>query len=133
MPMLKQTPVEEALDIAPSSVIEDNQIIVLSPEADANSDFDYARDNIRLAIEAGIATLSDMKTLVDQSQHPKMYEAYISMLKTVVDSNKSLLETRKLQKQIERLDAPETPTHVQNNLFVGTTADFQQMLEDEQD
>lgn len=131
----KRDSLEDILDLSPSSVVEEGSSvpIVYNPASNSAQDYDYARDNIRLVIETGLSQLEVMKDLAAKSQHPKMFEVFISMLKTVTDSNKTLLDLKKVEKQIQKLDDTDKPTMVQNNLFVGTTADLQRMIEGDDD
>lgn len=131
----KRDDLESILDLTPSSVSEESNSvpIVYDPSSNSDQDYEYARDNIRLAIETGLSELDSLKNLAHNSQHPKMYEVFISMIKTVTDSSKTLVDMKKVEKQIQKMDGNTGPTLVQQNLFVGTTADLQKMLEGDDD
>jgi hypothetical protein len=58
-------------------------------------------------------------------------------MKTMAETNKDLLELQRTKKVLQKEDpkAPqlEGPQNVTNNLFVGSTAELQKMLRDQQD
>lgn len=121
---MNNDPIANALDItplAPSSPIiqrfEDNQVV---------DDFEFARTNLINAIEQGQTALADIVTVAGMSQHPRAYEVVATLLKTVADANKDLLELQKRKKDLTGIGP--APTTVNNNLFVGSTAELQQLI-----
>ena len=121
-------PINNALDLAP---IETNSKVVLLNEEvnQVSDDFDSVRSNLYDAVEISQVALQDMVGIAQQSQHPKAYEVLNSMIKTFADINMNIAD---LQVKKQRLAGPskEEATHVTNNLFVGTTAELNKMLED---
>jgi hypothetical protein len=70
-----------------------------------------------------------MLEVARQSQHPRAYEVVSTLMKTLADANKDLIEVS--TKKNEDKDAEDKgPEVVNNNLFVGSTADLQKMLKD---
>ena len=63
------------------------------------------------------------------SQHPRSYEVVATLVKAVADANKDLLELSKKRKELEKEDngGPKT---VNNNLYLGSTADLLKLLKD---
>lgn len=100
-------------------VIEDNQ-----PERD----YQYARDNFYNVIEKGTQALEDMLDVAKASEHPRAYEVVSTLMKTLVDANKDLVS---MSDKKVKADEPEQGKPVtNNNLFVGSTAELQQLLKD---
>lgn len=89
-------------------------------------DFEFARGHMLSAIEKGQEALSDMLQVAGMSQHPRAYEVVATLLKTVADANKDLLELQKRKKDLTGIGP--APTTVNNNLFVGSTAELQQLI-----
>lgn len=89
-------------------------------------DFEYARGNLISAIEKGQEALSGILDVAGMSQHPRAYEVAATLIKTVSDANKDLLELQKRKKELTGESA--APTTVNNNLFVGSTAELQQLI-----
>jgi hypothetical protein len=97
----------------------------------AKTDFEVARANVYEVIQNGLTAIDKLSQIADQSQHPRAFEVLGGLMKTMLDANKDLLE---LQKKIREIDNVETPNNpeakgVTNNLFVGSTAELQKMIE----
>lgn len=93
-----------------------------------DDDVDQARTGLYDALTKSQAAVGDMMAIAQQSQHPKAYEILNQSIKTMADISMGLAD---LQIKRQRLNkaAPGEQT-VQNNLFVGSTAELQKMLED---
>ena len=61
-------------------------------------------------------------------QHPRAYEVAANLVKTMVEANKELLDLQKKKKEIEKIEAKSNPQTVNNNLFVGSTAELLKAL-----
>jgi len=92
------------------------------------TDYEYARGSMISVIEKGGEALNDMLSVAQQSQQPRAYEVVATLLKTIADTNKDLLELQKRHKDIESMDGPQTPQTINNNLFVGSTAELQKLI-----
>ena len=68
-----------------------------------------------------------MLDVAKASEHPRAYEVVSTIMKTLVDANKDLvgMSEKKKPKEAEAFDGK-----VNNNLFVGSTAELQQLLKD---
>lgn len=96
---------------------------------DAQEDFEYARQNLKDIIEKGQDALETVFELAKTSESPRAFEVASQMVKTLTDANKDLLELRKKNKEITGEGAqPSTPHTVNNHLFVGSTAELQQLI-----
>lgn len=95
-------------------------------------DVDDARSNLHDAVSIAQQAIQDMLNIAQQSQHPKAYETLNSLLKTYSDISMNMAELH-IKKQ--RLDMkkpsgePEDAQNITNNLFVGSTSELQQMIE----
>jgi hypothetical protein len=123
---------DAALGLNPMAQFDDHQInlpaVVQSDSEQVEEDVEQARDNITNAIELSQTAVQDMLSIAQQSQHPKAYEVLNSMIKTYADISMGLVD---LQAKKAKLVAkkPEEGQTINNNLFVGSTAELQQMLE----
>lgn len=92
-------------------------------------DYEYARGNMIAVIEKGQEALSGILDVAGMSQHPRSYEVVATLVKAVADANKDLLELAKKRKDLEKVDngGPQT---VNNNLYLGSTADLLKLLKD---
>ena len=119
--------IAQTLDIAPLQVTTPLEPIVENnPDNQVQDDFEFARGHMINAIEKGQEALSDMLQVAGMSQHPRAYEVIATLLKTVADATKDLLELQKRKKDLTGVSS--TPTTVNNNLFVGSTAELQQLI-----
>jgi hypothetical protein len=91
-----------------------------------DDDFEYARGNMIAAIEKGQEALNGVLEVAGMSQHPRAYEVAATLVKTLADANKDLLELQKRKKDLTGVGP--NPTTVNNNLFVGSTAELQQLI-----
>ena len=101
-------------------------------------DFDYARDHVYGIIEKNQMAIDEMMTIASSSQHPAAYETLTKLIKVQSDLAKSLLKLHEQKKEV-KLDAhaPNQQPHqhitadkvVNQNLFVGSTKDYQDMLD----
>jgi|TARA_B110000211_G_C14070405_1_gene549686 hypothetical protein len=93
----------------------------------ADKDYDYARANFYNIIETGTEALEQMLDVAKASEHPRAYEVVSTIMKTLVDANKDLVDMsvdmRKGRGE-ETLESANTT----NNLFVGSTSELQKML-----
>ena len=70
--------------------------------------------------------------VADSSQHPRAYEVLAKLMDTIIDANKDLLD---LQTKIRDINTADTPLNekaktINNNLFVGSTAELQKVLKE---
>lgn len=79
------------------------------------------------AIEKGQEALSGMLDVANMSQHPRGYEVVATLIKTLSDANKDLLELSKRKKD---LLGGQEPTTINNNLYVGSAAELLKMLKE---
>ncbi len=98
-------------------------------------DFDYARDNVYGIIAKGQEAIEEMLKIASASQHPAAYETLTKMLKVQGELSKALLKIHEQKKEVKS-DAPSQPNQqittekvINQNLFVGTTEELQEMIE----
>ena len=91
-----------------------------------DSDFEFARNNMIEVIEKSKDALDGILDVAQMSQHPRGYEVAATLIKTIADINKDLLELSKKKKELS--GNVETPKTVNNNLFVGSTSELLKML-----
>ena len=128
--------ISDSLGLAPMEEVIEGKVVVEAkslPEKvkkdddRAEIDYDYARTNFYNIIETGTEALEQMLDVAKASEHPRAYEVVSTIMKTLVDANKDLvgMSEKKKPKEAEAFDGK-----VNNNLFVGSTAELQQLLKD---
>ena len=122
--------IEDSLDMVPlDEIYEPAPVQKLEPPADIEKDFKYARDNFYNVIEKGSEALEDMLNVARASEHPRAYEVVSTIMKTLMDANKDLVDLAEKKKKTEKPEEDKQRV-TNNNLFVGSTADLQQLLKD---
>lgn len=91
-------------------------------------DFDFARGNLLNIIMKGGEAIDEMMEFARASQHPRSYEVLSTLLKTLTDANKDLLSLSKTRKELTKTE--DQPQTVNQNLFVGSTAELHKLLKD---
>lgn len=107
----------------PLQIIEEN--------TDAEHDFELARKNLQELAKKGNKALDELILLAQNSEHPRAYEVVATLIKTLADTNKDLLDARKRKIDIDKargVSPSEGSKTVNNNLFVGSTSELQKFL-----
>ena len=108
---------------------ESKNLIKLEDAEQVKDDLESAREGLIEAMAKSKSAVEDMVSIAQQSQHPKAYEVLNSAIKTLADVAMDLAELQ-LKKQKLTGTAKEPPSTVNNNMFVGSTAELQKILED---
>ena len=110
----------------------ENAVEVVQPkqddESEIDSEYDYTKQNLHNIIDRGSDALEEMLMIAKQTEQPRAFEVVSTLLKTLSDANKDLLELKSKQKALKG----EKPTakNVTNALFVGSTAELQKMIKE---
>lgn len=125
-------PLSRALNLNPLPTDSSVRSIVAKAHDDsAKNDFDMVRSNIYEIIQNGSNAMDKLSQIADQSQHPRAFEVLATLMKTMLDANKDLLDAHKKIRDISDAETPsnEEAKSVTNNLFVGSTSDLQKVIE----
>jgi hypothetical protein len=119
-------PIENKVDSIVSNLIAD------AHNDSAKTDFEAARANIHNLIENGNDAMHKLALIAESSQHPRAFEVLAKLMDTILNANEKLLT---LQSKIREIDAADSPINekaktINNNLFVGSTAELQKVLKD---
>ena len=97
---------------------------------DIDTDYKYARENLYEIIENGSHALHEVVEIAKASEHPRAFEVVASLMKTLTEANKDLLEVQAKVKKLKQEETIRGPSTVTNALFVGSTTELQNMLKD---
>ena len=118
------------LNITPT--IRENDLVIHQDTDNVGSeeldtDIKYVRDMMYDTIKNTSDAVEEMLGIAKQSQHPRAFEVVATLLNTQREASKDLLDLHKKKKELkhEDKDGPET---INNNLFVGSTADILKMI-----
>lgn len=107
--------ISDSLDIAEPEIQAE-----FIPNED-QTDFEFARQNIRSILEKGSVALDKMLEVADLSQHPRSYEVVSTLIKSLADTNKDLLELAEKKNRIEKAKTQTETQTINNNLYISTT------------
>lgn len=107
--------ISDSLDIAEPEIQAE-----FIPNED-QTDFEFARQNIRSILEKGSVALDKMLEVADLSQHPRSYEVVSTLIKSLADTNKDLLELAEKKNRIEKVKSQTETQTINNNLYISTT------------
>ncbi len=110
-------------------VVKTERVVPVVTADDSDSDFQYARENLYNLIERGQDGLDELLEIAKASQHPRAFEVVGQLVDKLTTTNKELLNLHKSKKDIKTEKGG--PTSVNNNLFVGSTAELQKFLKKE--
>jgi|TARA_R110000850_G_scaffold111448_5_gene224921 hypothetical protein len=122
--------ITDALGLEP---VKHESVSVIIPEKtdnDIENDFKYTRENLYSVIEQGNHALEQMIDVARASEHPRAYEVVSTLMNTLVNANKDLLDLSKKKQELVPKEDFGGPQTVNNNLFVGSTADLQKALKE---
>ena len=120
---IEKPPVGELIEARPVTISND-------PDSKSEADYEYARTNFYNVIEKGSQALDDMLDLAKASEHPRAYEVVSTIMKTLVDANKDLVAMSEKKEKDSKQETQDGKNVTNNNLFVGSTAELQQLLKD---
>jgi len=101
-------------------------------KADIDNDYDYSRENYYNLIERGQEAIQGILDVAKEGQHPRAYEVALAGIKNVADTVDKLQDLQGKLKSLK--DVPKTANqNIKNALFVGSTAELQKMLKNNED
>lgn len=123
-------PFEKQEILEPIKQVEEVQLT-----SDAEADYNLARNTFRNLITQGNLALEDMKNLARESESPRAYEVFATMIKTISESTKDLYDLQKKTKELKQVNGkptqPDGAINVERAVFVGTTADLLKKIKTE--
>ena len=118
---------DDLLDIQGEIVqAEKNLPSITSNDQDKGNDYKYSREIFYGQVERGQDAIEGILDIAKESEHPRVYEVAGQLIKTVGETTEKLID---LQAKMKELDKDNNmPDKVQNNLFVGSSAELQKLL-----
>tara|TARA_B100001758_G_scaffold101981_1_gene87304 strand:+ start:2357 stop:2731 length:375 start_codon:yes stop_codon:yes gene_type:complete len=97
-------------------------------KGDVEKDYEYTRGNLYSIIEKGQEAINGILELAQESEMPRAYEVAGQLIKNVADATDKLMTLQQKLKDVEEEKVSKGPTTVNNALFVGSTAELQKLL-----
>jgi hypothetical protein len=111
----------DIFDIAPA--INVTPALVPIVDGGVESDFDFARKNIRDLVEKGNLAVDNILQVASATDHPRAYEVASNMIKQLGELNRDLLSLQKMRKELSP-QTSQTTVNVDKAVFVGSTAEL---------
>ena len=119
-----------------STIVPAKENVGITPEQkpdrftkdDIEKDYEYTRGNLYSIIEKGQEAINGILELAQESEMPRAYEVAGQLIKNVADATDKLMDLQKKLKDVNEEKETKGPTTVNNSLFVGSTAELQKFL-----
>ena len=127
---------DKAFNITPTDVVveEPAPVGIQKPprltQDDITKDYEYTRGNLYSIIEKGQEAINGILELAQESEMPRAYEVAGQLIKSVSDATDKLMDLQKKLKDVEEETKPKGPNTVNNELFVGSTAELAKMIKE---
>ena len=92
-----------------------------------DSDFEYARSNLRELIEKGKSTLDNAISLAESLDQPRVFEVVSNFAKQLAEMNKDLMNLHQQKKDAEK-EKITVNNNTTNAIYVGSTSDLQDLV-----
>ena len=111
------------IEVSPQPSIQKSQ-----GDIDIEKDYKYTRGQLYSIIEKGQEAINGILELAQESEMPRAYEVAGQLIKNVADATDKLMDLQKKLKDVNEEKEAKGPTTVNNSLFVGSTAELQKFL-----
>ena len=98
-------------------------------EGDIEKDYEYQRENFYKLVERGSVAIDGILELAKEGEHPRAYEVAGQLIKNVAEVTEKLGDLQEKMKKLKEVP-DNAPKNVTNALFVGSTAELQNILKD---
>ncbi len=138
--MEKYEELNKEFNVTPSEVTVDESQVVVGvdrekpdrlTQSDIEKDYAYTRGNLYSIIEKGQEAINGILEVAEGSDMPRAYEVAGQLIKSVSDATDKLMDLQKKLKDVNKEEEAKGPTNVTNALFVGSTAELQKLLKDQ--
>ena len=100
---------------------------------DVKHDYEVSRAALHSLVMKGQEAVDGILEVAQASDHPRAYEVAATTIKNVADTADKLIDLQKKMKELDAEEKKNTPSTVNNTMFVGSTADLQKMLKQQKE
>ena len=94
---------------------------------DLTNEYEFSQEQYHTLIDKGNDALDELLAVAKESENPRAFEVVTQLLSGLTNTTKELLVLQKTKKEIEK-DVKD-PSTVNNSLFIGSTAELQELLD----
>ena len=95
---------------------------------DIQQDYEMSRAQLHNLVMKGQEAVDGILEVAQASDHPRAYEVAGQLIKNVGDVADKLIDLQKKMKDLDEDEKKNSPSTVNNTMFIGSTADLQKML-----
>ena len=94
---------------------------------DLTNEYEFSQEQYHTLIDKGNDALDELLAVAKESENPRAFEVVTQLLSGLTNTTKELLQLQKTKKEIEK--ETKDPSTVNNSLFIGSTAELQELLD----
>ena len=113
---------EDVVEKSPDVKVEVKDMTVVNEK----SDYDFSRGQYHNLIDKGNEALDDLLSIAREGEQPRAFEVATQLINSLTAATKELLILQKTKKEI---DGKDKPSKTENNLFIGSTKELQELIE----
>lgn len=115
-----------ALDLTPLEPTKKELVAVKT-----DNDYETAKGNMHNVIDVGTRAMTDLADMAQQSQDPRVYRVLTELISAMTTANKELMEIKSKEVDIRHKEekTDNSPKTVNQNLFVGSTAELLKLMQ----
>ena len=129
---------EEIFDVAPKVIenVPHETLPAVIPTKTSNDNlagdltdaYNKSKENIEDALDRGKDAMEEMLRIARESENPRAFEVYATLLKGYVDANKELLSIQKQMRNMDPKVGASGGTTIDKAIFVGSTSELSKMI-----
>lgn len=116
-------------------VVKDDDKHPVGLHPDIEDDYEFSRSTFRDLVQKSSLAIDGMMSLAAESEHPRAYEVLSTMVKNTADVTDKLMSLQKAKKELalkSGINDQHNSVAINNNVYVGSTADLQRMLAEDE-
>ena len=126
---MKKTAVEKlnkVLDITGDLVKKQKSPGIDINTQDLTSEYEFSQNQYHNIIDKGYEAIGELIEIAKADESPRSFEVLGQLMNSLTTTTKELLLLQKTKKEIEK--ETKDPSTVNNSLFIGSTAELQELL-----
>ena len=114
----------------PKPIKKPKPIVISNKSEDKEKDYTYARAQLYNVVETMQEGIQGAMEVAQQAEHPRAYEVALNGAKAMSEVVEKLADLHKKMDDMEKEAPQQQVNQVQNNMFVGSTAELMKMLKE---
>ena len=100
-------------------------------ENDLVDAYEQTKNNLQELIDTGKDSMEEMLRIAKESEHPRAFEVFGALMKTLVEANKELLSVQKQMREMDKNNGGGGDTVIDKAIFVGSTSELAKIIKGE--